>query len=1169
MLIIQYKFNKSTTANLLPVFDSEFEYTIEDSVDDTTVTRKIFSDYVPTRISFQAKKALLQVEYIDSSRLNTAYGMFYNCTNLTYVNMPFVTYVSTMEGMFNGCTKLQRIEGIEQWDTSRNSNWGSTFGNCRSLTNLDPRNFILTDAHAMGATFRGCIAAPIENFDFKNWRTPNVQYLSGTFDGVTTIKELDLSTFNVSNVGDIQGFLGGCSGLERVDLSNWILTEKHYNWQGDSDIYNPLKVTGFFKNCSSLVDIKLLNTNRFTAFKLCGELPSRTADNPSVIHITMEENLDNELAELIASKGWTVDYEQRPSESIITSYYFDPEIGNIMPVFNEGFEYTYEDSIGLNNNVLRTIKSSSLPTNMYFGTNHVSQDDADSLINVLEINTSNIEDLSYMFKGCRNIGLIPIGLVTSKATKLTSMFEGCSSLDINYMYRWYTENVVDMSYMFKDCTGMTSIGIEELKISKRTNIEGMFEGCINLKTVRATPEVFDKVASVLPDRPFDDPGQLTFREGTDNSGTEEELTCDDELLKHNWLTNRNRHLDLFVMMGQSNMQGQSEIYKEFEVPMYQSCTYLYNTDEIAQVKHPFGENIQTLGTIEELGYWQLEGAVGCETGLPYGSLSPHFAASYFEETHTPTLMVQCARGATTMKDWLPGTTQQRFEIAVEKTQKSIAAVEEIGRTIRGKYLVWLQGESDGVGTSVGSKKSTYKTRFLQFWNAIKAELGFEKCFIIRVHKFRDGYSYNCFPIIEAQEELSLENDDIELVTRITGYLEYYNDNPEHYTIQHAYQGLQIVSNHDHYTWEGYKLVGDTAGSRVGQYINTGIMPELEAEPWPEEVTASSEQIIAKYKFDNTITSDYKPIFNDEFTDYRVFDATEDNVISRRIISRSLPSSMKFNNENNTSLLEVHKLTTDNLTDMEDMFNSCSNLTYINLDGCKSDNVTTLERAFYSCTNLTTINGLNNLNTSNVNNIGAIFSDCSSITDIDVKDWNVSQITNFGAAFRRCPLLASIDLSNWNTENANIMSGMFTNCNSLTSIDVSNFKTDKATTINQMFYNCTNLTSIKLFNFIGDDVDTLYLFGKCSSLNEVVMRNSDHNSINKVIEALPTKAQDLYGELDILYASNLSQVDISIAKSKYWNLYVDHIYKVKVAQCNSIMIGNKKIKRSYIAGKKKI
>ena len=1098
--IVSYKYKG--TSSLMPIFDETFDYRIEDTTDENGNTcRRILSDYIPTRISFQQKSNLLEVDYINSSRLNTAYGMFYSCTSLTYVNMPDVTYVTTMEGMFNGCRNLQRIEGIEKWNTARNSNWGSTFGNCRSLTNLDPRNFILTDAHAMGATFRGCISVPVENFDFKNWRTPNIQYLSGTFDGVTTIKELDLSTFNVSNVGNIQGFLGGCSGLERVDLSNWILTEKHYNWQGDSDIWNPLNVTAFFRGCSSLVDIKLLNTNRFTAFKLCGELPSRTVDMPSVIHITMEEDLDNELAELITSKGWTVDYEQRPSESMITSYYFNPEIGNMLPVFNDGFEYTYEDSIGLNNYILRTIKSTILPTSMHFGINHVSQDDADSLINVVEINTSNIEDLSNMFKGCRSIELIPIGLVTSKAIKLTSMFEGCCSLDLSYAYRWYTENVTDMSYMFKDCTSMTSIGIEELKISKKTNIKGMFEGCTALSSVRANPTVFDAIASVLPDRPFNEPGQLTFREGTDNSGSEEDLTCDDELLKHNWLTDRNRHLDLFVMMGQSNMQGQSEIYKEFEVPMYQSCTYLYNKDELAQVKHPFGENIQTLGTIEELGYWQLEGAVGCDTGLPYGSLSPHFAASYFKETRTPTLMVQCARGATTMKDWLPGTTQQRFEIAVEKTQKSIAAVEEIGRTIRGKYLVWLQGESDGAGTAVGSKKSTYKTRFLQFWNAIKEQLGFEKCFIIRVHKFRDGYSYNCFPIIDAQEELALENDDIELVTRVTGYLEYYNDNPEHYTIQHAYQGLQIVANHDHYTWEGYKLVGDTAGSRVGQYINTGVMPELEPEPWPDNVTSSSEKIIADYRFNNTVYENYLPQFNSEFATYRVADSVAENIVTRKVISAESPTMIRFgvdcssddietgtsSTNREQSLLEVRKVNMDNVNNVANMFCLCENLASIPA-----------------------------LSFSNISNVNSMFYKCNALTSIDARNYDLSQTINADNFMRDCVNLSEIiGYENWNVENMESMKSLFRNCTGLKNLTLSNWNLEQCTNIENAFENCNNLSM-------------------------VIVNHSDCETINKIISVLPVKTAENPGYLDVAFSNDFSQINVGAAEAKYWIVYKDFV-----------------------------
>jgi surface protein len=590
--------------------------------------------------------------------------------------------------------------------------------------------------------------------------------------------------------------------------------------------------------------------------------------------------------------------------------------------------------------------------------------------------------------------------------------------------------------------------------------------------------------------------------------------------------------------------------------MYQSCTYLYNKDELAQVKHPFGENIQTLGTIEELGYWQLEGAVGCETGLPYGSLSPHFAASYFEETHTPTLMVQCARGATTMNDWLPGTTQQRFEIAVEKTQKSIAAVEEIGRTIRGKYLVWLQGESDGAGTGVGTKKETYKTRFLQFWNAIKEQLGFEKCFIIRVHKFRDGYKYNCFPIIDAQEELALENDDIEMVTRVTGYLQYYDENPEHYTIQHAYQGLQIVSNHDHYTWEGYKLVGDTAGSRVGQYINTGVMPELEPEPWPDNVTSSSQKIIADYRFNKAVYENYLPQFNSEFANYRVADSTAENIVTRKVISTDLPTMIRFgidcssdnieagasSTSREQSLLEVRKVNMDNVNNVANMFCLCENLASIPA-----------------------------LSFSNISNVNSMFYKCNALTSIDTRNYDLSQTVNADNFMRDCVNLSEIvGYENWNVGNMESMKSLFRNCAQLTQLDLSNFAMNNVVDISYIFNNCTGLNNLTLSNWNLEQCTNIEnALANCNNLNMVIVNYSDYETINKIISALPVKTAENPGCLDVAFSNDFSQINVAAAEAKNWIVYKDFVNTPSIKIMDNlakIMYGGNSI-RCICIGKK--
>jgi surface protein len=515
-------------------------------------------------------------------------------------------------------------------------------------------------------------------------------------------------------------------------------------------------------------------------------------------------------------------------------------------------------------------------------------------------------------------------------------------------------------------------------------------------------------------------------------------------------------------------------------------------------------------------------------------------------------MVQCARGATTMKDWLPGTKQQRFEIAIEKTQKSIAAVEGIGRTIRGKYLVWLQGESDGAGNSVGSKKTTYKTRFLQFWNAIKAQLGFEKCFIIRVHKFRDGYSYNCFPIIEAQEELALENDDIEMVTRVTGYLQYYDENPEHYTIQHAFQGLQIVGNHDHYTWEGYKLVGDTAGSRVGQYMNTGVMPALEPEPWPTKITASTNCHIATYKYDNTIYEDYVPEFNEGYQ-YRVIDKIDANITTRQIIGVGLPTLMRFGayytyeelNGNECSatarelcLKEVTFADTRDVTDATNMFCFNSNLT--SLPAIVIKECPSLYAMFYKCTSLTNIDA-SNFNVSKTTDMENFVCHCSNLTSINIEGWNTSNVVNMYNMFAYSENLAEIiGLENLNIEKVKTMISIFDGCHSIKNLDLSNWNVENATTILRIFRNCNTLETLDLSNWhLVNCKNYSQALQGCDLLTNVIMKYGDYNTVNNIIEQLPSKTAKAPGTLLINNVDSFEQVNLEAAAAKYWNIEYKH------------------------------
>lgn len=276
--------------------------------------------------------------------------------------------------------------------------------------------------------------------------------------------------------------------------------------------------------------------------------------------------------------------------------------------------------------------------------------------------------------------------------------------------------------------------------------------------------------------------------------------------------NSGEFVDMFVMAGQSNMEGQSESYVEYSVPENEAYEYKLLTDALVQVLHPFGEDIEgTSGTLFDQAY------------LGRSSLSPYFAKTYYDNTRVSPVMVQCAKGASTVSEWLKGT--ERYTKMVEKVNKAVTCTtRDLNKNIRGKYLVWLQGESDGINNVT---KEIYKERFLQLWNDLKIDCNLDKCFIIRVGKFHE---YDVYTIMKAQEELAQENEDIIMATRITGYLEYPSQNPEHPTLQ---DGTSNYYAKDHYTNEGYKLVGETSASNIADYITYDILPILEEEPYDQ------------------------------------------------------------------------------------------------------------------------------------------------------------------------------------------------------------------------------------------------------------------------------------------------------------------------------------------------
>jgi surface protein len=135
--------------------------------------------------------------------------------------------------------------------------------------------------------------------------------------------------------------------------------------------------------------------------------------------------------------------------------------------------------------------------------------------------------------------------------------------------------------------------------------------------------------------------------------------------------------------------------------------------------------------------------------------------------------------------------------------------------------------------------------------------------------------------------------------------------------------------------------------------------------------------------------------------------------------------------------------------------------------------TTTYAWFYYMYNLQSITGLNYLNTSKVTNMAYMFMNCTKLTSLDLSSFNTSKVTDMGYMFENCRL-KSLDLSSFNTSKVTNMSSMFEYCLNLRTIYVgSGWNTAAVTVSGYMFYNCHSLEGGQSTTYDESHVDKTY------------------------------------------------------------------------------------------------
>ncbi len=159
--------------------------------------------------------------------------------------------------------------------------------------------------------------------------------------------------------------------------------------------------------------------------------------------------------------------------------------------------------IGQEGGVIAPINSQRL-----FGTSDNENSMKFQTIDLTNLDTSKVTDMSYMFYNCDDVTNLNINnLDTRNVKKMNRMFQNCKSMTTLNISKFNTSQVNDMSSMFLNCTSLEKLDLTSFTTSNVTSMEYMFYRCSSLKELKVTS--FDTKGVTLMRAMFADCASLT------------------------------------------------------------------------------------------------------------------------------------------------------------------------------------------------------------------------------------------------------------------------------------------------------------------------------------------------------------------------------------------------------------------------------------------------------------------------------------------------------------------------------------------------------------------------------------------------------------------------------------------------------------------------------------
>ena len=363
--------------------------------------------------------------------------MFYNCSSLLSVinkdNFDLKN-ISNMSSAFFGCTLLDSLYTFKEINTSNVTNMSFLFSLCSKLDLSFINNWDTSNVTDMSFMFSGC-CNNFNNFSFGDKKKFSfdgtgaaaiVPYFVNFFNRDSKISDEDNSIYinlNTKKVVNMSGMFSGCLSLKNLN---------------SIDFSSAKNISQMFSGCKSLI---LKYNNKYLDFSNAKDI----------------SGMFSNCSSLKALFNW-----------------------NIQNVINANYLFSFCDSLEKIDELKMNTSNIIYMSNLFQGC-----DKLNSIIK-LNIDTSNVIDMSGMFKKCSS--LIDISGISNFDTKnvkyINSMFDSCKKLKSLPNLNWNTNNIVDMSCLFKFCSQLNSTKeISKFNTENVKNMSQMFYRCEKLSSL--------------------------------------------------------------------------------------------------------------------------------------------------------------------------------------------------------------------------------------------------------------------------------------------------------------------------------------------------------------------------------------------------------------------------------------------------------------------------------------------------------------------------------------------------------------------------------------------------------------------------------------------------------------------------------------------------------------